>query len=144
MKIRGYDLINRGYAAAFNQLYGVEARISPVWIEHSDIRPIISPSVHAGSDSKGVSRDATDHIDPVNRLRVRHGMSVSSNCKRISHIRIYFSSCSNIRSSFLLRFTLDMDRERLRGRIRIFSGYNPPDQSPKWYESKNTHGEESE
>lgn len=48
MKVRRYDLINRGYAAAFNQLYGVEARIPPAWIEHSDIRPIIPPSVRAG------------------------------------------------------------------------------------------------
>jgi hypothetical protein len=48
MKVRGYDLINRGYAAAFNQFYGVEARIFPVWVEHPDIRPIIPPSVCAG------------------------------------------------------------------------------------------------
>ena len=62
MKIRGYDLINRGYAAAFNQPYGVEVRISPVCIEHSDIRPIIPPSVRAGFRLERVSRDATDHI----------------------------------------------------------------------------------
>jgi glutamate mutase epsilon subunit len=65
-------LINRGHAATFNQFYGVEARISPVWIEHPDIRPIIPLSVRAGfvSFEKG-------------RITSEIGMSFSSNLRHV-------------------------------------------------------------
>jgi hypothetical protein len=61
VKVRGYDLINHRYAAAFNQFYGVETRIPPVWIEHPDICPIIPPSFRAGFvlTSAPTSRRAT-------------------------------------------------------------------------------------